>query len=110
LYVCGRAPRFLHSTRAIAGCLLRSTGVGLEGVDSAAMGDLAAYENVGAEAGMNESAQHTWAGEAFEVFTWFAETAPQAFHLADPEALADELAECEAADDEVAAGGGAIDT
>ena len=59
---------------------------------------------------MDEGAQDTRAGEAFEVFAWFAEAAPKAFDLADPEALVDELAELEAADDEVAAGGCAVDT
>jgi hypothetical protein len=80
-----------------------------DGIDRVAGGDLAAGEDVGAEAGVDECAHHPGSGQAFEVFAWLAEPSTEALSLADSEAFADEVAERKAADDDVAAGGRAVD-
>jgi hypothetical protein len=59
---------------------------------------------------VDECAQHAWAGEAFQVFTWLAEATAEALDLADPEVLVDQPVEFAAPDDEIASRGRAVHT
>ena len=51
---------------------------------------------------MNQFAQHALVGESLQVGTGLAEPAPDAFDVADPEALSDKAVQVDAAGDDVA--------
>src|SRR5688572_26271591 len=71
--------------------------------DSGTYGDAACCEDVGSEAAaVNQFPQHALVGEAFQVGAGLTEPAPDAFHIADPEALSDKGVQVDAAGDDVA--------
>ena len=71
--------------------------------DSGTYGDAARCEDVGSEAAaVNQFPQHSLVGEAFQVGAGLTEPAPDAFHIADPEALSDKGVQVDAAGDDVA--------
>ena len=68
-----------------------------------AIGDAARCEDVGSEAAaVNQFAQHALVGESLQVGAGLTEPAPDAFDVADPEALSDKGVQVDAAGDDVA--------
>ena len=83
--------------------LERADLIWLEAFDSGAYGDAARCEDVGSEAAaVNQLAQHALVGEALQVGAGLTEPAPDAFDVADPEALSDKAVQVDPAGDDVA--------
>ena len=75
----------------------------LEAFDGGAYGDAAGCEDVGSEAAtVNQFAQHALVGESLQVGAGLTEPTPDAFDVADPEALPDQGVQLDAAGDDVA--------
>jgi hypothetical protein len=74
------------------GCLSRRVDlIWLEAFDSGAYGDAARCEDVGSEAAaVDQVAQYALVGEPLQVSAGLTEPTPDAFDVADPEALTDQ--------------------
>jgi hypothetical protein len=59
---------------------------------------------------VDQFAQHAFVGESLQVGAGFTEPAPDAFHVADPEALSDKGVQVDAAGDDIASSFGVLES